>query len=436
MRTERARRLVTSAFGLGAVVLLAWGLGAWHVLEMSGRLEGSGAVAAQTAPLVVIQANVGQSLKNDRQDPRSAQEILDDHLRLTREALGVLRDERRDALAVVWPETMVPWPFVSPALARRFPDDARNERQVLWNLRTTMPDGLDPSRWPRFLLGVTYHFEGSTGRHDRLEDHDQTDALVYVDPTQIPPAAPTALDPPSDERPWLLGRHDKRVLVPWGEYTPGGSLLPFLKRLRGALSIIPEITPGDPDQAPFLLATVPGERPGMPNRRVLAGTIVCFEIAFPAVCRAWREKGATVLVNPGNYAWYGDTVMPDQVEALGRLRAAELAVTVVIAGNTGPTCFIDPSGTVRAQVLEKGRSRFVEGWCASPVWSDPGYLTPYSRWGDLPWGAAALLVLTTTIYRSRGRSRPAPSAPETEPADGPRLPEGAGPVATGPDSSS
>ena len=406
---ERARRLATSGLGLGLVVALAWGLGTYHTAMIQGRIEGSAAIAAKTAPLVVIQANVGQSLKNDRQDPRSAQEILDDHLRLTRDALAVLRDQRRDVLAVLWPETMVPWPFLSPGLARRFPNEGRDERMELWNLRTTIPAGLDPTSWPRFLLGVTYHFEGRSGPHEKLVDHDQTDAVVFVDPTKIPAEPPGPADAPDDARPWFLppGRHDKVVLVPWGEYTPGGTLFPFLRPLRAKLSVIPEITPGDPEQEPFLLAYAPPEVKGTASRRVLAGTIICFEIAFPARCRAWRLKGATVLLNPGNYAWYGDTEMPDQVLALGKLRAAELGMTVVIAGNSGPTCFIDPSGALRDEVRSQGRTRFVEGWCASPLWCDPGYFTPYSRWGDTPFAVASFLLVGVTLLRWRAARRAA-----------------------------
>src|SRR5204863_43474 len=129
------------------------------------------------------------------------------------------------------------------------------------------------------------------------------------------------------------------------------AVLPFLRKGRDLVSVIPEITAGDEDQRPFVLEdALPPARPGGANRRVLAGTVICFEIAFPARCRAWRRAGATVLLNAGNYGWFGDTGMPAQVLAMAKLRAAELNVTFVVAGNTGPTAIVDPAGRVRAQV--------------------------------------------------------------------------------------
>jgi apolipoprotein N-acyltransferase len=140
---------------------------------------------------------------------------------------------------------------------------------------------------------------------------------------------------------------------------------------------------------------------------VLAGTVICFEIAFPARCRTWRREGATVLLNAGNYGWFGDTGMPAQVLALGKLRATELNVTVAIAGNTGPSAIIDPAGRVTSQVVRDGKSQFVEGWCEGPLWSDPGYATTYSIVGEWPWVVlGAGLVAWAFARRRRGGDTP------------------------------
>jgi hypothetical protein len=330
---------------------------------------------------------------------------------------------------------MIMWPFLDPALAERFPAAWANEHVVLQTLRDAVPEGMSP----RFLVGVTRHLEGRTGRHEFLEDHDVTDSVLYADPSLVPndlPLPPADAEARRDWRPpWELGWHHKVVLVPWGEYAPGSSWLPFLRQLRDRVSVIPEITPGTHDQTPFLLEIAPPVHPGGPNRPVAAGTIVCFEIAFPARCRAWRRAGATVLLNPGNYAWYGDSAMPAQVEALGRLRAAELAVTVVVAGNTGPSCIVDPSGTVRERVRVDGRTQYVAGWCAGPLWGDPAYRTLYTRVGDVPWWALGVALLLAGLVRARHGSV-TPVAPRTlapasrDAADAPR-PDSATPSSPG-----
>ena len=423
-RALRLQALVASGVGLAVVGgLYAWS-GAVHRAEVEARLDGPDARAARTAPLVVVQADIAQELKNERTEADAANRIFNEHLRLTVEALETLRDERAGALAVIWPETMVPWPFLDGPLAERFPGEWANQLAVLTEIRRAIPPGVTT----RFLLGVSRYLVGRRGPRAEVHEHDQTDSLVFVDLAEVPAEPPDPRTRPASGRwPWELPpvHHDKVVLVPWGEYTPGGSWIPWIRDLRNEHSLIPEITPGDPEQAPFLLAPAPPERPGGANREVRAGTIVCFEIAFPARCRAWRERGATVLLNAGNYAWYGDTGMPAQVEALARLRASELAVSVVVAGNTGPSCIVDPSGAVRTRARRDGRTQFVPAWCAGPVWADPGYRTFYLRVGDAPWYVAgAILAGVAILRRVRGRrssshdAGPGAPAGEASPAGG------------------
>jgi apolipoprotein N-acyltransferase len=224
------------------------------------------------------------------------------------------------------------------------------------------------------------------------------DSYFFVDPSALTEAIPSP-----DAPPWVIapGRHDKATLVPWGEYTPGGSWCPPLEKVRGAISIIPELTAGPGDEPPFVLATLPPSSPGFANREVRAGTIICFEIAFPTRCRAWRNRGANVLVNPANYAWYGDTGMPAQVLALGKLRAAELSVAVIIAGNSGPTAILDPAGRVTAQVERDGKTQFVEGYLAGPLLVDPDYRTLYAIVGDVPWLGLGALLFGLALRRKR-----------------------------------
>lgn len=404
-RVDRARALVGSGLLLAALVALGSLYGGAAQRGVRARLEGPAAVAVRTDPIVIVQASIGQDMKNARD--RHPQEILDRHLDLTREALDRLDDEGQRAIAVLWPETMIPWPFLDRGLSRRFPERFANQFTVLQAVRSTVPSG-QPAR---FLLGVNHFLEGRARPPDpsrALEDHETTDAVVFVDLDRLPDEAPDPADwPESDRWPWepAATRHEKAVLVPWGEYAPGGRLVPFLRQLRDLVSPVPEITAGDADQAPFLLALGPPERSGGANRPVQAGSVVCFEIAFPARCRAWRLAGATVLLNAGNYGWYGDSTMPAQVLALARLRAVELAVTVAVAGNTGPSAVVDPSGRVRAEVVRDGRRQYVEGWCAAPLHADPGYETPYLRWGDAPLRGAILALSLWALGRALTRRR-------------------------------
>ncbi len=418
-RGRHAGELAGKGAAVAAVVLVAAWHGAGVVAGAQARIASGETVT--TAPLVVIQANIPQRMKVDARegspdaddDPRRT--IFERHLALTTTAL----EANRGALAVLWPETMVPYEFLSPDLAERFPLDWESETNVIGRLKAAVPPGANA----RFLLGVNHYFVGRKGPRETLLEHDCHDSVVFVNAdqaTDIPPVVPEGVrdwKPPWEIRP---GRYDKRILVPGGEYTPLGDWIPALREFKERVSSIPEITPGDPDPEPFLLALEPPDRARgrTKNREVRAGTVICFEIAFPGCCRAWRAAGADVLLNAGNYGWYGDTGMPAQVQAIARLRAAELAVTVVVAGNTGPTCIVDPGGRVRTRVEVGGRTQFVEGWCAGPVYADDE-VTPYARWGDAPWlFAAALGILWIGLRRGRGRRPTEGGTPGEVPPEG------------------
>ena len=401
-RVERARRLIASGVVLAILILAAQLRGSLRVSSVDGRLESGDAFT--TAPLVLIQPNIEQSLKNHHGERSSAEQILAIQENLTKEALLEMADHRLTPLAVVWPETMIPYHFVSPEIAKRFPEAWESEYNVIGHLAGTVPPGMSA----RFLVGANYLIEGRTGRHADYPDHDSMDSYFFIDPSRWPQTLP-----PPGEAPWFVSpaRHDKATLVPWGEYTPGGSIFPPLEHLRGAISIIPELTAGPGDEAPFVLAIAPPRRAGFANREVRAGTIICFEIAFPSRCRAWRNRGAGVLLNPANYAWYGDSEMPSQVIALGKLRAAELNVSVVIAGNSGPTAILDPAGRITAEVRSGGRTQFVPGFCRGPLVIDPDYETLYCAVGDVPWFGAGI-VLFGLALRRKGRRSSGSSAPE------------------------
>ena len=176
---------------------------------------------------------------------------------------------------------------------------------------------------------------------------------------------------------------------------------------------------GQLNSADLNIATVEIRREA--GRRALrAGTVICFEIAFPARCRAWRRAGANVLLNPANYGWFGRTGFRAQVRALAALRAAETGASVVVAGNTGPTIFYDPVGrpygAFRSVNLDSGAvgdpadpeddaNTFLTGWTSAELVVDED-LPPYARWGDLPWFALAVVLLGVGLRRRVPSSSP------------------------------
>ncbi|MFW2366394.1 MAG: apolipoprotein N-acyltransferase [Desulforhopalus sp.] len=182
------------------------------------------------------------------------------------------------------------------------------------------------------------------------------------------------------------GRYNKSHLVPFGEYIPLKKYLPFLAPLVEAV--------GD-----FSFGTI--DRP-LSWLGAKAGVLICFESVFPELSRRWVNRGANVLINLTNDAWYGKSSAPYQSLAMSVLRAVESRRSLVRSANTGVSAFISPSG----KIID--RSEIFVPWAAAvdvvlleeeTVWVRYGYLFAP---GCLILGVAAMLVC---IYR-RQRSKP------------------------------
>jgi apolipoprotein N-acyltransferase len=105
--------------------------------------------------------------------------------------------------------------------------------------------------------------------------------------------------------------------------------------------------------------------------------LICFEILFPDISRAFVQNRADLLTTVTNDAWFGHTSAAAQHFSIAILRAVENRRSVARAANTGISGFIDPTGRVRQ---------------ATPVFTDAMILQTlpamtslscYTRFGDL-----------------------------------------------------
>jgi apolipoprotein N-acyltransferase len=127
----------------------------------------------------------------------------------------------------------------------------------------------------------------------------------------------------------ILGQYDKMHLVPFGEYVPLSSFFPFFNSLVG----IGNITPGE--------EVVIFELP-----RAKFGTLICFEVIFPELCRKFVRNGADFMVTITNDAWFGRTSAPYQHLSQATFRSIENRIWLVRAANTGISAFVDPWGRI------------------------------------------------------------------------------------------
>ena len=129
-------------------------------------------------------------------------------------------------------------------------------------------------------------------------------------------------------------RYDKRHLVPFGEYVPLKSVLPFIDRLaRGAGN--------------FLAGHKVNLLPWGDER---LGAAICFEVVFPAEVADLTRAGATALVTVTNDAWYGPTAAPWQHFRAARFRAAENRRPLLRAAITGVSALVASDGRVLAEL--------------------------------------------------------------------------------------
>ena len=185
--------------------------------------------------------------------------------------------------------------------------------------------------------------------------------------------------------------YDKRHLVPFGEFIPFGFHW-FVRAMRIPLG---DFDRGADDQPVLRLGD-----------QTLAFNI-CYEdtfseeIAAGVAPSAANPEGASILVNLGNLAWFGDSWALRQHLQMARLRTLETARPMVRATNTGLTAAIGPRGQVYAR-LDTGRPGVldveIQGWQG---------LTPYVRWRNLPVLAWSVWMLGLAVVIKRRSKRAA-----------------------------
>ncbi len=171
-------------------------------------------------------------------------------------------------------------------------------------------------------------------------------------------------------------RYDKAHLVPFGEYVPLRGLIPFTKDLTAAIA-------GD---------TTPGrDAPPLRINGLSAGVQICYEIIFPEGSRAFAAKGARIIVNITNDAWYGRTAASAQHMTSLPFRAVENRTPVLRAANTGISCFVEATGRIKSQT-----ELFTTTVLTDTVVVPPQKPTFYGRFGDL--FTYSLLLTALVMY--------------------------------------
>jgi apolipoprotein N-acyltransferase len=297
-------------------------------LPALGRWRAEQLRARAAAGRLTVAIVQGNVEQDHKWDPAYQSDTMHRYRELTRASFA------RHPDLVVWPETATPFFFQEPGPLRR---------EVLELARE----------------GRTYLVFGSPAAEAGPHGPAEANRAYLVSPA-------------GEE----VAFYDKMQLVPFGEYVPFQSVLFFVHRIVDAVG---DVVAG---RVPTVFR--------LPQGRF--GVLICYESIFPALTRRFVTRGAELLVNISNDAWYGRTAAPHQLLAHVTLRAVENRVPIVRAANTGVSAIIDPDGRIRWQ-----GPLFEPLWHADEIAWQP-VQTFYTRFGDVFAWACALATLGAFGY--------------------------------------
>jgi len=302
----------------------------------------------------VVQGNIEQDKK---WDSSFREEILSKYELLTRE----LMKEKPDL--VIWPETSV------PGYLNNASDGSLFERVKLLAIAGKKP----------ILVG--------TPREDRIDKNAYYNSAVLFSGDGS-----------------IAGTYDKVHLVPFGEYVPLKKIFSFVNNF--AQSPIGDFSAGsDYTVFNFFLErrSSSSDYSWKMVKKIKFSCLICFEDVFPQISRSFVKKGATLLVNITNDAWYKRTSAPYQHAQCSIFRAVENRVNVVRATNTGLSCFIDQKGRITAAVGMNGDNLFVDGVRSKDI-TISHTRTFYNVYGDL-FTYICMIFISLYICSILGRSK-------------------------------
>jgi apolipoprotein N-acyltransferase len=239
--------------------------------------------------IAVVQGNIEQDQK---WSPAMRLETVDIYTHLSEQAI-----DRQDGSPVllVWPETALPF-LIGDNLYYRRLKNGLIKKQKIW-----------------LLSGAPFY--------RAPEDRDSQQAGVGESYNSAYLFTPEGK---------IGGRYDKQHLVPFGEYVP---LSDYFSLPGPLVENIGNFSNGKPVNP-------------LSCQGAAIGVLICFESIFPKLSRDWTARGANLLVNITNDAWFGHSSAPWQHLSMSVFRAVENRRSLARSANTGVSAVIDPLGRI------------------------------------------------------------------------------------------
>lgn len=168
----------------------------------------------------------------------------------------------------------------------------------------------------------------------------------------------------TDSNGLILSRYHKIKLLLFGEYLPFAKYFPAIRQISPASG---NFTPGD-ELTLFEIK----------DMDVRIAPLICYEDIIPSFSRRFAARGANLIVNITNDAWFGKTTAPYQHLLISVPRAVETRKYLLRSTNTGISAIIDPIGRV-----VKKTDTFVRTNLEGEVALMNGGETLYTKLGDV-----------------------------------------------------
>lgn len=166
-------------------------------------------------------------------------------------------------------------------------------------------------------------------------------------------------------------RYDKIHLVPFGEYLPLRTALPFLS----AIVPIDDFTSGKT----FSMFSISDKD----QPKDYFSVLICFEDTVPHLVRKFVQRGSNLLINITNDDWFQDTKAPFLHLQAALFRAVENRRPLIRAANTGVSGFVDSRGRIISLLSDaKGKNTYVQGLLTHEMYGSDEK-TFYTKYGDV-----------------------------------------------------
>jgi len=133
------------------------------------------------------------------------------------------------------------------------------------------------------------------------------------------------------------GIYYKRHLVPFGEYTPLGSI--FGKIMDYFQVPMSNLSPG------------PKKQPHLTAQNLNIAPFICYEVAYPHMVIP-NSRNSQLLITINDDSWFGNSLASSQQLQMAQMRSIETQRYMLYNSNTGITAIINPKGQIVKQAPE------------------------------------------------------------------------------------